>query len=116
MHKLMDFVCDELEELEHKADKNGELSMNELQYADMLAHLKKNLLKVDKMAGEDEFSYRYDDGRSYARKRDAMGRYSRRYSMANDEMVEKLRDMMDDAPDEMTRKEFDKFIHKVEQM
>ena len=44
MHKLIDFVCDELEDIEQKASK-GELSISDVQYADTLAHLKKNLLK-----------------------------------------------------------------------
>ena len=45
-----------------------------------------------------------------------MGRYSRGYSMANDEMVSELRSLMNDAPDEHTRKEFEKFISKIESM
>ena len=52
MHKLMEYVCDELEELERKAEKGGKLSMAEIQYADTLAHMKKNLLKADEMTGE----------------------------------------------------------------
>lgn len=106
MHKLIDFVCDELEDIEQKAAK-GELSISDVQYADTLAHLKKNLLKSEEMMEEfDEGyssemrpmdgsmrggsyrggSYRYDGGMSYARgdgrgrgsraKRDSMGRYS----------------------------------------
>lgn len=73
MHKLIQYACDELEEIERKAGKGGKLSMQELQYADTLAHLKKNLMKADEMSGEGEYSSRgeysrrmvYDDGRSY---------------------------------------------------
>lgn len=60
-------------------------------------------------------------GGSYARgrtgnvRRDSMGRYSR-YSMDNDEMVQELRTLMEDAPDDRTRKEFQRFIQKIEQM
>lgn len=160
MHKLIDYICDELEELERKADKDGKLSMAEVQYMDTLAHAKKNLLKSEEMMGEeDEYSmagsYRggnsyegrggqsrrggsyarggrggssnrggyYSDG-SYARgrgrnaRRDSMGRYSSEdgYSMANEEMVSELRELMEDAPDDKTRMEFEKFIRKVEQM
>ena len=140
MHKLMEYVCDELEELERKSDK-GKLSMAETEYADMLTRIKKNLLKTDEMMGEGEFSMAIDPYRSYARgdrsyrrsnrnndmsyargrgrnaNRDAMGRYSSDgYSMDAEDMVEQLRDMMEDAPDEMTRKEFEKFIRKMEQM
>lgn len=64
----------------------------------------------------------YDD-ESYARgrgrnaRRDSMGRYSREdgYSRADD-MVEDLRGMMESAPDEKTRQEFQRFISKMEQM
>lgn len=59
MHKLIKYACEELEELERKADKGGKLSMTELQYADTLAHLKKNLLKSEEMeGGEEEYSMR----------------------------------------------------------
>ena len=30
MHKLIEYICDELEELERKADKEGKLSMAEI--------------------------------------------------------------------------------------
>ena len=72
MHKLIEYICDELEELERKADKEGKLSMAEIQYGDMLAHFKKNLLKGEEMYGEEEEMYSmaggsYEGGRSYAR-------------------------------------------------
>ena len=81
MHKLYEYICDELHELEKKAG-SGNLSISDIQYGDMLAHFGKNLDKM--MEAEDGYSegYAYDDGRSYARgrsryaKRDAMGRYS----------------------------------------
>ena len=147
MHKLVEYICDELEELERKADKEGKLSMAEVQSMDTLAHAKKNLLKAEEMSDESEYSgmmypryygddrmdgssYRdgrsyaddrsYGDGRSYARgrnaRRDSMGRYSRGYSMAAGDMVDELRDLMEKAPDEMTKKEFRKFIDKIETM
>nr|MBQ4455273.1 hypothetical protein [Clostridia bacterium] len=142
MKALMDYVCSEMEELERKASKDGKLSMAEMQYLDTLAHTKKNLLKSDEMSGEEGYSgmmypryygddrmdgSSYRDGHSYARgrmgnvRRDSMGRYSRGghyggYSMASDEMISELRDLMNDAPDEHTRKEFEKFISKIESM
>lgn len=62
-------------------------------------------------------------GQSYARgrgrnaKRDSMGRYAREggYSM-DDNMVAELYELMEDAPDEKTRKEFERFIKKIEMM
>lgn len=149
MHKLIEYICDELEELERKADKDGKLSMAEIQYADTLAHMKKNILKADELWEESEYSmdsgnsyarggrgngggqsrrggnsYRYSNEGSYARgrgsnaRRDSMGRYSRQggYSMAGDEMLDELRELMQDAPDEQTRMEFQRFIQRIEQM
>ena len=143
MHTLYVYVCDELKSLEKKAEK-GNLSMQEVQYADTLAHLKKNLMKADEMM-EDEFgeysmsyypmtSYAEEGGgkgtmmpyrgggRSYARRRganarrDAMGRYSRGYSMADDGTVDDLRDLMNRTHDESIKDEIRRLIDKVERM
>lgn len=167
MHKLMEYICEELEELERKADKEKSLSMAEIQYGDLLAHFKKNLLKADEMWEESEYSMDggmgggnyYSREGSYARggqggnrgggrggsgggnsreggggnyayargggrgrgrnaRRDSMGRYSSNYSRGGDteEMVEELRELMQEAPDEQTRMEFQQFIQKLEQM
>jgi len=122
MHKLIDYICDELEDLERKADK-GKLSMAEIQYGDTLAHMKKNLLKAEEMSGEGysgagsrSYGDRSYEGRSYARRRDSRGRYSRGYSMATEEMTSELRELMKDAPDDRTRMEFQRFIERIEAM
>lgn len=74
--------------------------------------------------------YSYEDGGSYARgrgrnaRRDSMGRYSREdgysrgdgYSLDSEEMVQNLRELMQDAPDEKTRQLMNQMIHKMEQM
>ena len=142
MDKLMDYVCEELEELEHKAEKNGKLSMSEIEYVDKLAHIKKSLLAAEEMSdgysgraydntptytgGSYAMGGRYSRGNrnSYARgrganaRRDSMGRYSREggYSMDNHEMIEELRELMEEAPTEQARKEFQRFISKMEMM
>lgn len=73
MHKLLDYVCDEMDDLDKKAEK-GKLSMSEIEYADKLAHLKKNILRSDELMGEGYSSRPYMD---YSRRRDS--RYSRDY-------------------------------------
>lgn len=71
MHKLMEYICEQLEELERKADKDGKLSMAEIEYVDKLAHIKKSLLSAEEMWEDSEYSeaggssYRRG-GRSYA--------------------------------------------------
>ena len=140
MHKLIKYVCDELDELERKADKDGKLSMAETQYMDVLAHARKNLLTGDAMMeAEDEgYSGNYSNrmyptnggsyadgdvrmgGRSYAgrrnAKRDSMGRYSSRGYSRDDGMVSELRELMQDAPNEQVRQEFQRLIDSIERM
>lgn len=126
MHKLCEYLTDEMHELEDKVANGHKLSSSELQYLDTLAHSRKNILKGDEME-EESYSgnygrrpmYEYPDdtsyGRSYARRRDSMGRYSRRYS-GDEAMLDSLRDMMESAPDERTKAEYRKFIAKMESM
>ena len=73
----------------------------------------------DGMSRESGNSYR---GRGRNARRDSNGRYmsdgySERYSQGysrNSEMVSELKNLMEDAPDEQTRMEFQKFISKIE--
>lgn len=128
MEKLLHYICSELDDLERKAEKGG-LSMSEVQYADTLAHARKNLLAGDAMMDGGESGYympmyrSYGDEsirneNSYARRRDSMGRYtSRRGGMSYDDgAVEELRDLMDRAPNESIKREYRKLIEKIEQM
>lgn len=135
MHKLeqlKDMLCEELEEYGAK-DK---LDMGGLEIVDKLAHAIKNIDKI--LDSEDGYSgrmmyrgsyegggsYGMYDGGSYGRdgyatrrgrtgrvKRDSMGRYAR----ANDMMIDELREMMNDAPDEHSRMEIERLINKMEQ-
>lgn len=130
MHKLIDYICEELEQLEQKVSKEKQLSMQDIQLLDTLAHAKKNLLKCEEM--EEGSSYAmsreyykgggYGSYNSYARgrgrgaARDSMGRYSRDdgsyegssydegYSRAEDDMMSKIRQKLAAAPDERTRR------------
>jgi len=131
MHKLIEYICDELEELERKAEKGGKLSMQEVQYGDMLAHFKKNLLKSEEMMEDEEYSMANGsyarDGRdrsfnvSYARgrgrnaRRDSMGRYSRdgRYSMAEDDFRMELEDLMQSAPNERAKQKLREIMSEM---
>lgn len=148
MHKLIEYACEELEQLEKKVAKSDNLSAAEIEYAAKLASMKKDLLKGEKLYEEmDEYSNAmgggsYTRGGSYARgrqtttqgggsyeggsyargrgrnaRRDSMGRYASEggYSR-NDEMIAELRELMQDAPDEQTRQEFQRFIQKMEMM
>lgn len=145
MHKLIEYIDDEIMSIEKKAG-NGKLSMQELQYIDTLAHAKKNLLKADEMEGGEDYSNAYNDagysnrrysrrggysredgasydGGSYARgrgpyaARDRFGRYSSAdgYSMRSEDMVDELRELMERAPEDK-KQDFQRFIAKIERM
>lgn len=133
LYELKEKLCDELKEYGSK----GDLTAGSLEVVDKLAHAVKNLDKIiEAYEDEDGYSegwmprYYYNDGsyadgrgttnrggnrgyrgRSYARRRDSMGRYSR-----DDKMISELHRLMEDAPDEKTRNEFHRFIQKIEQM
>lgn len=128
LYKLKEMLCKELEEY----GKKGELTTGSLDVVDKLAHTIKNLCKIIEKYEEDEYSgrsYAYEGGSyrganqygsyarganqygSYAQRRDSRGRYSR-----DENMVMELRELMNEAPDERTRMEFQKFIQKIEQM
>ena len=116
----------------------GKLSAGDAEYVDRLAHILKSVKGVIKMEeeaemddgysermysrGYDRGSYRgsYGDG-SYGRgrmnaRRDSMGRYSSNdgYSRGGN-MVDELRELMMDAPDEQTRQEMQRLIDKMQQ-
>lgn len=124
--ELRDTLCRELDEIAEK----GELSAGDLATVDTLAHTIKNLDKIMMMErggyssagdwyamgnyGRDGYRGEYRDGTSYrGRKRDSIGRYSR--TDAREDMAEKLRRMMDEAPDSRTREALEKAARIMEE-
>ena len=105
MHKLIDYICDELYALEDKVAQHGGLSYSEVEYGDMLAHFGKNLSKLE----EHGNSYK---GRTNAR-RDSMGRYSR---AAAEDMANSIRAMMKDAPDDNIKRDMERLVERMEAM
>lgn len=132
LYELKEMLCEELEEYGSK-DK---LDVGGLDIVDKLAHAIKNL---DKIIESEDGGYS-SAGRSYegrndsyrggrsnrsyaaeasrARRRDSMGRYSYDgYSMAGtQEMVEDLREMMREAPNDNVRMQFQSVIKSLESM
>lgn len=127
LYELKEMLCDELKEY----GKKGELkNAGTLDVVDKLAHTVKNLDKIIESYEEGEsgmYPYAYNDGmdnrsyrrsyrgdgRSYAQRRDSMGRYSGRgYSRHG--LTDKLRDLMEEAPDENTRMEIQRLVDKME--
>lgn len=114
-------LCDELKEY----GKKGELTAGSLSTVDTLAHALKNLDKV--IEDEDGYSNHYPyyggsydmGGRgsyrgSYVRRRDSMGRYSGERGYSRSDLSDKLRDLIDEAPDDRTRQEIHRMVEKLE--
>jgi hypothetical protein len=60
--------------------------------------------------------YRASYARGRRRGANQYGSYAMEGYSRNEDMVEELRDLMNEAPDEKTRREFEHFIRKIEQM
>jgi len=134
MHELYELKEKLMSELKDYARK-GEMNAVTLDVVDKLAHTIKNLCKIidDYEYSEENRGGSYIDGRqsfenmdgrqsfrggmSYARgrgrqaRRDSMGRYS-----SGGGLVEELRELMEEAPDQRTKMEFQKLIDKMERM
>lgn len=102
MHKLIEYIDDEIMDLENKVGKGSKLSERELEYGKDLAKFKMAMLTNEAME-HDGYSGRYD----YGRKRDSMGRYSR------ESFMDKLHDLKSEAPDEHTRRKVDRMISEM---
>lgn len=86
---------------------NGGMSTGDLDTIDKLTHTLKSIKAVLQM--DDGYSSRYDYSRgSYGRRRDSMGRYSR------NTLVDKMRELMADAPDDRTRIEIQRMVEKLD--
>lgn len=136
MDKICRYIDRELEEYENKVANGGKLSRTEIEDGKNLAKFKMALLTNDAMENEgysgdwDGIAYesgrmvrRGRDGMSGARgrgsnaKRDRMGRYSSEdgYSRADakEEFIERVYELIDEAPDEHTRKKAERFASEI---
>ena len=139
VHKLIEYIDDTMQEYEDKVARGGDLSSKDVECLKDLAKTKMAILTNEAMEDSDGgYSNRYysrDDGISYGSgrtyynggrysrdgrgrgtyaKRDSMGRYSR--DEANEEIINRLHEVMNDAPNEQTKQEIRKLINKMEQM
>ena len=125
LYELKEKLCQELEEYNSK-----EMTAGSLEVIDKLAHTIKNLGKIIEMHEESEgyssrggMSYEGNYGGSYARGgrgrrtgANQYGSYARGGYSRNDGMIAELRELMMEAPDERSKKEFQRFISKMESM
>ena len=127
MHKLEEIKEKLIEKMERMYADHPDLSGSVIENIDVMAHAVKNLCKI--CESEDEgYSSRpmVFDGRSYGgeayRKRDSMGRfsrdgysrdYSRDYSQGTWDTVNKIEDLIREAPDEQTRQELQRIAGRM---
>ena len=132
LYNLKEMLCEELSNY----GRSKELSKSSLEMIDTLAHACKNVCKIIEAKDDEQYSerggsyrgnsyygdsgrysrdgYYYDDGGMSSRRgRDRMGRFTSRDAS---EMSRKLREMMEDAPDENTKREIQRLADRVEQM
>ena len=135
LYNLKEMLCKELSDY----GKDGGLTLSSLGTIDTLAHACKNICKIIESKEEEQYSgrggsyrgtyeggsyygnsnysrdgYYYDDGgMSHRRGRDRMGRFTSRDAS---EMSRKLREMMEEAPDEGTKREIQRLADKMESM
>lgn len=134
MDKLCRYVDRELEEYENKVANGGKLSRTEIEDGKNLAKFKSALL-TNKAMEEEGYSgdwdgIAYEGGRMMSRrngmsgargrmnaKRDSRGRYSSEggYSRADakEEFMERVYELIDEAPDEHTRKKAERFASEI---
>ena len=103
LYELREMLCDALKEYGKKAELNAQ----SLDTVDKLAHAVKNLDKILGAYAEQDQSGDYPWH---------MGRYSSEAENSAERMVAELKEMMQAAPDEKTRQEFQRFISKIETM
>lgn len=136
LYKMCDTLTEEIERANDKLNKTGgTLTGDDVSYIDRLTHalksVKTTIAMVEAEDGGESGRYMpgygmyrnsyngsYNGGNSYRRGRDSMGRYTSRrggYSY-DDGMIEELRSLMENAPDERTKSEFRQFIAKMEKM
>jgi len=98
MDYVFEYACKEYDELQDKA-KKGELSMAEMQYADLLMHYKKSALTAEAMerqGGQSRMGRSYDDYSERRSMDDRSERYGGPYGMRSyDERGGSYRSMMD---------------------
>ena len=112
MHKMLEYIDDELKDLEKKVEKEGRLSRTEIEDGKNLAKFKMAILTNKAMESEGYSGnvrhYPEPHTVSYGRKRDSMGRYSR------DSFLDELYILHDKAPDEKHKKAIKRMIEDME--
>lgn len=128
LYDLCETISKEIGEANDKIrNSGGKLTAGDIDYVDKLTHALKSIkTTIAMMESEGSYadgmndytrnggSYRYSYARGRNVRRDNMGRYSNGYS--RDSMVEKLHELMEDAPNDQIRQDIQRLISKAENL
>ena len=120
LETLCDVLSDQLSDVTRKIKNNG-MSSGDLDNVEKLTHALASTKKImafmedeDGYSGDYRDMYRGSYRGSYARKRDRMGRYSGERGYSRNDLADKMRELMHDAPDDRTRQEMQRMIEKLD--
>ena len=123
LETLCDLLSEKIAEKTRKIAKGG-MNDGDLETLDKLTHTLASVKKIMAFMEDDGYSGSWPDGSyrnmyrgsygSYARKRDSMGRYSGERGYSRNDLADKMRDLMHDAPDDRTRQEIQRMVDKLE--
>lgn len=123
LHDLCETISKEIGEANDKIrNAGGKLSAGDVEYIDKLTHTLKSIKSTIAMMEDEGYSNRsypdsyrgYSRNRSYARKRDGMGRYSGRGYSRDSGLADELRELMQDAPSDI-KHDLQRIADKLEQ-
>ena len=112
LESLCEILGDQLKDIVRKIRNSG-MSSGDLETLDKLTHSMKSTKAILKIMDEDE-GYSGRGRGMYARNRDSMGRYSGERGYSRNDLADKMRDLMHDAPDDRTRQEIRRMIDKLD--
>ena len=121
LENLCDILSEKLADKTRKI-KNSGMSDGDLETVDKLAHSLASVKKIMAfMEDEEGYSgshpYRESYRGSYrggSYKRDRMGRYSGERGYSRNDLADKMRELIDEAPDDRTRQDMQRMVEKLE--
>lgn len=137
LESTCEVVSEQLGDMVRKIKNNG-MTSGDLETLDKLTHTLASVKKTMKMEEDGEYSGYYPMGGVYARdggsynrgdgsynrgsyargrmnaRRDSMGRYSGERGYSRNDLADKMRELMDEAPDDRTRQDIQRMVEKLE--
>lgn len=126
LETLCGVISDKISEKTRKI-KNSGMNDGDLETIDKLTHSLASVKKImafmedeGEYSGNYPMSYResyrgsYRGGSYRNQRRDSMGRYSGERGYSRNDLADKMRDLMMDAPDDRTRQEIQRMVEKLE--